>query len=110
MYNELEQALDNVGKYDPKWQLKYQSVKNFVGMYKRFPSRHHVDEHVLLNWLKYNRRQLRDGALDELKKKLFEDLTAYRHSEENILVLGGAGAAEARPENTKRSTCAPEGQ
>ena len=30
-----------------------------------------------------NRRQLRDGALDELKKKLFEDLTAYRHSEEN---------------------------
>ena len=82
-YDELEQALDNVGKYDSKWQLKYLSVKNFVGMYKRFPSRHHVDEHVLLNWLKYNRRQLRDGALDELKKKLFEDLTAYRHSEEN---------------------------
>ena len=83
MYDELAQALDNVGKYDSKWQLKYLSVKNFVGMYKRFPSRHHVDEHVLLNWLKYNRRQLRDGALDELKKKLFEDLTAYRHSEEN---------------------------
>lgn len=82
MNDELEQALDNVGKYDPKWQLKYLSVKTFVGMYKRFPSRHHVDEHVLLNWLKYNRRQLRARQLDSLKEKLFVALEAYRHRED----------------------------
>ena len=41
---------------DEKWNQRYQEVVNFIETNHRNPSRHRIEEHDLLNWLKANRK------------------------------------------------------
>lgn len=46
-----------------RWNAKYLEVWNFIERNHRSPSRHHVDEHLMLNWMKYNRRIFRQNKM-----------------------------------------------
>lgn len=54
------------------WDKKYQEVWDFIESHHRSPTRHHVDEHLMLNWMKYNRRIYRNGKMSPYKKEKFE--------------------------------------
>ena len=41
---------------DEKWIARYNEVKDFIETNKRNPSKHRIEEHDMLNWLKANRR------------------------------------------------------
>ena len=41
---------------DEKWNQRFQEVVNFIETNHRNPSRHRIEEHDLLNWLKANRK------------------------------------------------------
>ena len=46
---------------DEKWLLKYNEVVAFIENNKRNPSKHRIEEHDMLNWLKANRKVMNAG-------------------------------------------------
>ena len=50
---------------DEKWNIRYNEVIRFIESNHRNPSKHRIEEHDMLNWLKANRK-----AMGEIVKKL----------------------------------------
>lgn len=59
---------------DVAWINKYQQVLAFVETYQRGPSRHHIEEHDMLNWMKFNRKKDNLGKLVGFRKEQFDAL------------------------------------
>ena len=61
---------------DEKWQARYEEVVAFIETNHRNPSKHRIEEHDMLNWMKANRKKLNaDGLKPELVEK-FKELLA----------------------------------
>ena len=67
---------------DEKWLLKYSEVVGFIQTNHRNPSKHRIEEHDMLNWLKANRKVLNAGKMKaervEKFRKLLEMTEQYR--------------------------------
>ena len=67
---------------DEKWIVRYNEVVTFIEANKRNPSRHRIEEHDYLNWLKANRKALNAGKMKpervEKFKKLLELTEQYK--------------------------------
>ena len=48
---------------EEKWMTRYNDVMTFIETNKRNPSRHRIEEHDHLNWLKANRKALNAGKM-----------------------------------------------
>lgn len=59
---------------DERWMARYQEVKSFIDENHRNPSRHRIEEHDMLNWLKANRKHLNAGSLKPERLELFKEL------------------------------------
>lgn len=59
---------------DEKWMNRYLEVMTFIESNHRNPSRHRIEEHDHLNWLKANRKLLNVGIMKLERVKLFEKL------------------------------------
>ena len=59
---------------DEKWIARYNEVKDFIETNKRNPSKHRIEEHDMLNWLKANRKAMNAGKLKEERVGRFRDL------------------------------------
>ena len=59
---------------DEKWQAKYNEVVEFINTNHRNPSKHRIEEHNMLNWLKANRKLLNAGALKPERVEAFKKL------------------------------------
>ena len=67
---------------DEKWMARYQEIIDFIEINHRNPSRHRIEEHDYLNWLKANRKALNAGKMKpervERFRKLQEMTEQYR--------------------------------
>ena len=59
---------------DEKWQEKYNEVKNFIETNKRNPSKHRIEEHLMLNFIKHNRKLMNAGAMKPERVDRFNEL------------------------------------
>ena len=59
---------------DEKWMIKYQEVVSFIETNHRNPSRHRIEEHNMLNWLKANRKKMNAGTLKHERVEAFGKL------------------------------------
>ena len=59
---------------DELWMSKYIEVMNFMEVNRRNPSRHRLEEHLVLNWIKHNRKLMNKGELSPDRVELFERL------------------------------------
>ena len=59
---------------DEKWNLKFLEVMRFIEANHRNPSKHRVEEHDMLNWLKQQRKLLNAGALKPDRVETFRKL------------------------------------
>ncbi len=50
---------------DERWQKRYDEVVTFIEKEHRNPSRHRIEEHDMLNWVKSNRKKMNAGELAE---------------------------------------------
>lgn len=48
---------------DERWMLRYNEVMEFMAANHRNPSRHRIEDHDMLNWLKVNRKKMNAGEL-----------------------------------------------
>ena len=67
---------------DERWMVRYNEVKNFIETNKCNPSKHRIEEHDHLNWLKANRKVMNAGKMKaervEKFRKLLEMMEQYR--------------------------------
>ncbi len=56
---------------DERWQANYKEVVDFIEANKRNPSKHRIEEHDMLNWLKANRKALNAGKMKPERVEIF---------------------------------------
>lgn len=61
---------------DEKWQARYKEVVAFIETNHRNPSKHRIEEHDMLNWLKANRKKLNADGLKPERVEKFKELLA----------------------------------
>ena len=59
---------------DERWMTKYNEVVEFIESNHRNPSRHRIEEHDMLNWLKANRKVLNAGKMKAERVEKFRKL------------------------------------
>lgn len=59
---------------DELWLLKYHEVMDFMETNHRNPSKHRIEEHLMLNFVKHNRKLQNAGKLKESRVEMFEKL------------------------------------
>lgn len=59
---------------EEKWNNHYQEVLSFVKEKHRNPSKHRIEEHDMLNWLKANRKVMNKGTLKVERQDKFQKL------------------------------------
>ena len=67
---------------DERWNIRYNEVKAFIEREHRNPSKHRIEEHDMLNWVKANRKAINAGKMKpermEIFKKLQELMEEYK--------------------------------
>ncbi len=67
---------------DERWLARYNEVMGFLEENHRNPSKHRIEEHDMLNWLKANRKLMNAGKMKaervEKFRKLLELTEQYR--------------------------------
>ena len=61
---------------DERWETRYKEVVGFIEANKRNPSKHRIEEHDMLNWLKANRKALNAGKMKPERVEKFKELLA----------------------------------
>lgn len=59
---------------EERWQKRYQEVMKFIETNHRNPSRHRIEEHDMLNWVKANRKALNAGKMRPERVEAFKKL------------------------------------
>ena len=59
---------------DERWLVRYNEVKTFIETNHRNPSRHRIEDHDMLNWLKANRKALNAGKMKPERLEMFRRL------------------------------------
>ena len=59
---------------EERWIDRYNVVKNFIEENHRNPSRHRIEEHDMLNWVKKQRKLLNAGRLKAERMERFKEL------------------------------------
>ena len=74
--------VERMMKQDERWNLRYQEVMDFITANRRNPSKHRIEEHDMLNWVKANRKVMNKGEMKEERvekfRKLQEMMERYR--------------------------------
>jgi len=70
--------------------VRYKEVLSFIETNHRNPSRHRIEEHDQLNWLKANRKLMNAGKMKseraELFKRLLEMVEQYKRKNQYEII------------------------
>lgn len=61
---------------ETRWLTRYDEVVKFIETNHRNPSKHRIEEHDMLNWIKANRKRMNAGEMKPERTKPFKELLA----------------------------------
>ena len=61
---------------DERWNIRYNEVVGFIKANHRNPSKHRIEEHDILNWVKQQRKLHNAGKLKDDRVERFNELLA----------------------------------
>lgn len=61
---------------EEKWRKNYKEVAEYMDTYHRNPSKHRVEDHLMLNWMKHQRKLMNKGELKPERVAAFKRLLA----------------------------------
>ncbi|UKK67623.1 helicase associated domain-containing protein [Prevotella communis] len=61
---------------DERWLTRYHEVVEFIEANHRNPSKHRIEEHDMLNWVKANRKVMNAGKMRPERVEAFGRLMA----------------------------------
>ena len=75
---------------DERWLVRYNEVKGFIEREHRNPSKHRIEEHLLLNFIKHNRKLLNAGKMKADRVEKFNELLVlvekYRRKKQYLYI------------------------
>ena len=69
---------------ETRWLTKYQEVVEFIESNHQNPSKHRIEEHDMLNWVKANRKALNAGRLKPERVGKFKELLALMEENKHV--------------------------
>ena len=69
---------------DEKWLIRYNEVVSFIEANHRNPSKHRIEEHDMLNWVKANRKVMNAGKMKPSRVEMFEKLLALMEENKRV--------------------------
>ena len=69
---------------ETRWLTRYNEVKTFIEENHRNPSKHRIEEHDMLNWLKANRKLVNADSLKEPRLSKFKVLLALVEENKHV--------------------------
>ena len=69
-----ETIMNNNMTQDERWMVRYNEVMAFIKSNHRNPSRHRIEEHDMLNWMKANRKRMNAGDMKESRLSIFKEM------------------------------------
>ena len=59
---------------EERWNNRYHEVKSFIEKNRRNPSKYRIEEHLMLNWVKQQRKLMNKGEMKEERIERFREL------------------------------------
>ena len=59
---------------DERWIAQWREVIDFMETYHRNSSKHRIEEHLMLNWIKHNRKVMNAGKMPPDRLEMFKRL------------------------------------
>ncbi len=69
---------------ETRWMTRYKEVMAFIEANHRNPSKHRIEEHDMLNWVKANRKVMNAGKMKPSRVEMFEKLLALMEENKRI--------------------------
>ena len=73
---------------EERWLIRYNEVVDYIDSNHRNPSKHRIEEHNMLNWVKQQRKLHNAGKLNlnrvEAFKRLMEMMEEYRRKNQYV--------------------------
>lgn len=69
---------------EERWQKRLKEAVSFIEANKRNPSKHRLEEHDMLNWVKANRKALNAGKLKDNRVEAFEKLLVLMEENKRV--------------------------
>ena len=69
---------------ETRWLTRYNEVKEFIEREHRNPSKHRIEEHDMLNWLKANRKKMNAGELKPERVVKFKELLTLMEENKHV--------------------------
>ena len=69
---------------EERWQIRYNEVVEFIETNHRNPSKHRIEEHDMLNWVKANRKALNAGKLKAERVERFKELLELMEENKHV--------------------------
>ena len=67
--------------HEESWQHNFELLKAYIEEHHHLPDKKKVENRGLLSWAKAQRKKIKLGALEEDKRRLFEELMDSRSKE-----------------------------
>lgn len=59
---------------EERWMAKYNEVVVFIKNNHRDPSRHRIEEHLMLNFIKHDRKLINQGEMKPERVEMFKEV------------------------------------
>ena len=69
---------------DTRWIKRYEEVVDFIESNHRNPSKHRIEEHDMLNWVKQQRKLLNAGKLKDERVGRFKVLLGLMEENKRV--------------------------
>ena len=69
---------------EERWQIRYDEVVEFIETNHRNPSKHRIEEHDMLNWVKTNRKALNAGKMKDERVERFKELLELMEENKHV--------------------------
>ena len=69
---------------ETRWLTRYKEVIAFIEANHRNPSKHRIEEHDMLNWVKANRKVMNAGKMKPSRVEMFEKLLALMEENKRV--------------------------
>ena len=69
---------------EERWKARFKEVMGFLEENHRNPSKHRIEEHDMLNWVKANRKAMNAGKMKPDRVEAFKKLSALMEENKRV--------------------------
>lgn len=82
---------------EDRWETQWEHIMEYMKQHKCRPSKHRIEDHKMLNWIKYNKKLQAKGKLPEHRLQQFNQLLEEADKYRKVNQFAYLSPSEASP-------------